>query len=34
MSRAAAPLNAKFVTFETDLENIVPKVEFAELYKR
>ena len=29
VSRAAAPPNAKFVTFETDLKDIVPKIEFV-----
>ena len=28
ISRTIAPLNAKFVTFETDLKGIVPKFEF------
>jgi len=30
VSRAAAPPNAKFVTFDTDLKDIVPKYEFVE----
>ena len=30
VSRAAAPPNAKFVTFETDLKGIVPMVEFVD----
>ena len=30
VSRAVAPQNAKFVTFDTDLKGIVPKVEFVE----
>ncbi len=29
VSRAAAPPNAKFVTFETDLKGIIPNVKFV-----
>ncbi len=30
VSRAVAPLDAKFVTFDTDLKGVVPKYEFVE----
>ena len=30
VSRVVAPLNAKFVTFDTDLKEIVPNYEFVE----
>lgn len=31
VSRAVAPQNAKFATFESDVKNIVPKIEFVEI---
>ena len=30
VSRAIAPLNAKFVTFDSDVKSIVPQIEFVE----
>lgn len=31
VSRAVAPPNAKFLTFESDVKSIVPEIEFVEI---